>query len=180
VVSTGSGLALAGVVSWGEECGGATPGVYADVPGLTKWINDQRTAETPATGTSEAPAPSNDDNDPANPDLDIPDLGNDAVGDEFDELDMGDVDYDEFDDADYGEFDDGEFGDFEEDGEWYVVVSGPDGEVVYDFDEFIASVLFEDTAWAATDDGDAAWAADYGDADWETSDYGDEAFASVD
>lgn len=29
---------LAGVVSWGIECGGATPGVYAEVPVFARWI----------------------------------------------------------------------------------------------------------------------------------------------
>jgi secreted trypsin-like serine protease len=29
---------LAGVVSWGIECGGATPGVYAEVPAFARWI----------------------------------------------------------------------------------------------------------------------------------------------
>lgn len=30
---------LAGVVSWGIECGGATPGIYAEVPAFARWIN---------------------------------------------------------------------------------------------------------------------------------------------
>jgi trypsin len=36
---------LAGVVSWGAECGGAAPGVYAEVPALADWI----TSITPDT-----------------------------------------------------------------------------------------------------------------------------------
>lgn len=30
---------LAGVVSWGIECGGTTPGVYAEVPVFARWIS---------------------------------------------------------------------------------------------------------------------------------------------
>ena len=39
---------LVGVVSWGIECGGASPGVYSDVPGLSLWITSI-TADTPAS-----------------------------------------------------------------------------------------------------------------------------------
>jgi Ca2+-binding RTX toxin-like protein len=46
-IPTESGLALAGVTSWGDGCGGTTPGVYADVPGLTAWINANRNGDAP-------------------------------------------------------------------------------------------------------------------------------------
>lgn len=42
---------LVGVVSWGLECGGNTPGVYADVPGLASWI----TSITPGTPADDRP-----------------------------------------------------------------------------------------------------------------------------
>lgn len=38
---------LVGVVSWGIDCSGASPGVYADVAGLSSWITSI-TPETPA------------------------------------------------------------------------------------------------------------------------------------
>ena len=38
---------LAGVVSWGIECGGEAPGVYSDVAGLSAWITSI-TPDTPA------------------------------------------------------------------------------------------------------------------------------------
>ncbi len=39
VIATPDGVRLAGVTSWGlEPCGGSTPGVYAEVPSLTRWI----------------------------------------------------------------------------------------------------------------------------------------------
>ncbi len=40
---------LLGVVSWGIECGGAAPGVYADVPGVSDFL----TAITPDTPLAE-------------------------------------------------------------------------------------------------------------------------------
>ena len=42
---------LVGVVSWGIECGGAAPGVYSDVPGLSPWITSI-TPDTPAAERS--------------------------------------------------------------------------------------------------------------------------------
>ncbi|MCE9620819.1 MAG: serine protease [Actinomycetia bacterium] len=47
---------LVGVVSWGVECGGAAPGVYSDVPGLTTWI----TSITPDTPSEDRPVDTGD------------------------------------------------------------------------------------------------------------------------
>lgn len=33
---------LAGVVSWGVECGGSSPGVYAEIPHFRRWVLDNR------------------------------------------------------------------------------------------------------------------------------------------
>ena len=46
---------LAGVSSWGVECGGPEPGVYAEVPAVTGWL-EQRLADP------EAPVPPRHDN----------------------------------------------------------------------------------------------------------------------
>lgn len=54
-IQTANGPALAGVTSWGEECGGDTPGAYADVPGLTDWIkaaSNGEVAPDPESGPS--------------------------------------------------------------------------------------------------------------------------------
>ncbi len=40
-IDTPRGRVLAGVVSWGEECGGPTPGVYAEVPTFADWIAER-------------------------------------------------------------------------------------------------------------------------------------------
>jgi trypsin len=48
VVAADGAPRLVGVVSWGIECGGASPGVYADVAGLGTWIASI-TPDTPAT-----------------------------------------------------------------------------------------------------------------------------------
>ncbi|MEM7094939.1 MAG: serine protease [Actinomycetota bacterium] len=89
VVNSDRGPVLAGVVSWGEVCGGATPGVYADVPGLTGWINSARDGSAPT--------------DPGTPGGDDP--GTDGgAGDDFgNDVDLGD-------DFDFGD-DDGFYGD---------------------------------------------------------------------
>lgn len=40
-VATDNGQALAGVVSWGEECGGESAGVYAEVPTFATWVAER-------------------------------------------------------------------------------------------------------------------------------------------
>ncbi len=40
-ILTDRGRVLAGVTSWGEECGGETPGVYAEVPAFADWIDER-------------------------------------------------------------------------------------------------------------------------------------------
>lgn len=40
-IATENGHVLAGVVSWGEECGGETAGVYAEVPTYTDWVGER-------------------------------------------------------------------------------------------------------------------------------------------
>ena len=49
-VGFGADARLAGLVSWGLECAGPAPGVYAEVPGVADWI--LANAGGPLTGTS--------------------------------------------------------------------------------------------------------------------------------
>ena len=51
---TPEGPKLAGVVSWGDECGGDTPGVYAEVPNYLDFLATG--AAAPSTPAPEAPA----------------------------------------------------------------------------------------------------------------------------
>ena len=43
VISTETGPKLAGIVSWGEECAGASPGVYTEVPTFSEFITSNGT-----------------------------------------------------------------------------------------------------------------------------------------
>ena len=54
-IETDRGRVLAGVVSWGEECGGATAGAYAEVPAFSAWI-DERLADPDAPAPDRADA----------------------------------------------------------------------------------------------------------------------------
>ena len=51
VIDNGQGPRLAGVVSWGEECAGPTPGVYAEVPTFAAWIADRAGLNLPVAPT---------------------------------------------------------------------------------------------------------------------------------
>ncbi len=82
-----NGPVLAGVVSWGEECGGASPGVYAEVPTFAAWITER--VDNPDAPVGER--------------LPTPDFGDDWDDDDFgDDWDDSDADID----WDDGEFDD--------------------------------------------------------------------------
>jgi trypsin len=120
VVQTPDGPKLAGVVSWGDECGGATPGVYAEVPNYVDFL---RTGEaTPTVPAPDAPAENpetpGDVDGPAPTDgFDEDDLSDEYLDDEY----LGDDEYFDEDDLD-GEF----FGDDVEvlefiDGEWVAI-----------------------------------------------------------
>ena len=89
-IDTARGRVLAGVVSWGEECGGSAPGVYAEVPTFNSWI-EERLADPDAPGPDRLPA---------------------DAGEEFDE--WGD---DEYWDDELGEWDD-EWAEWDDDGSW--------------------------------------------------------------
>lgn len=55
-VSTENGRVLAGVVSWGEECGGESAGVYAEVPTFADWVAE-RIAEPDAPAGDRVESP---------------------------------------------------------------------------------------------------------------------------
>ena len=174
-IQTPSGPRLAGVVSWGEECGGPTPGVYAEVPTYASFIADAASgAIAPNTTGPSAPGGEGqaDNEDFADEDFDFGDEDfyyDDEFGDE--DFDYGDEDFyydDEFgnddfdfegewDDADDWYYDDG-FGDedfdFDFEGEW------DDADDWYYDDEFGDDYL--DGDWADDDWADDEWA------DWDT------------
>ena len=137
-IDTGNGLALAGVVSWGEECGGTTPGVYADVPGLTEWLDEVRggSAADDADDNGSDPEQGNTDGDDED---DIADEdGADESDGEFDEFidGLSDEEFQEFIDGLSDEEFDELFGDgADEDG-----ADESDGE----FDEFIDGLSDEE------------------------------------
>jgi len=176
---------LAGVVSWGEECGGTAPGVYADVPGLAGFINqaangavapatpdqppaseptdvptEEPTTATPVNVPDEAPT-----NVPVVLPVDIPvDIPVDGPLDEPQEHEVGDGDSGcEF-DSDF-EFDDSDW-------DWY-------SDDLYPMDEEDAIYLeidpefdhWNDAEWNDADWGDDAWA----DESWEDVEWDDAA-----
>lgn len=54
-VATNDGQKLAGVVSWGDECGGESAGVYAEVPTFATWVAE-RIADPDAPAGDRLPA----------------------------------------------------------------------------------------------------------------------------
>lgn len=54
-IGAGSEALLAGVVSWGLECAGPAPGIYAEVPAVIDWITTN--ARGPLTGTTSTQVP---------------------------------------------------------------------------------------------------------------------------
>ncbi|MEQ1874935.1 MAG: trypsin-like serine protease, partial [Ilumatobacteraceae bacterium] len=126
VVMAADGTArLVGVVSWGIECGGASPGVYADVAGLNSWI----TSITPDSPATDRPTGSDeeigewddgdwDDEYVVDDEYGWDDIDDDCRDDWNSEDDDGWEDEYDSEDDDY-EFDDYEFDDSEFDDEYY-------------------------------------------------------------
>lgn len=83
-IDSDRGRVLAGVVSWGDECGGPTAGVYVEVPTYAGWIAE-RIANPDA---------------PAGDRLPTPDYSDDFEGDDFegDDFDFENMTDDEFQD----------------------------------------------------------------------------------
>ncbi len=167
VTGTDGAPKLAGVTSWGDECGGATPGVYADVPGLTDFIrsaSDDSTAtptgDTPGTGTPTPESPADDTPITGTPTTDAPELdGDDGMFDddwaeweaefgdgEWDDTDWEDTDWEDTDweDTDWEDTDWEDSFLVEIDGEW---VEMTDAE----FDELFGTDAFLDDDFADED-----------------------------
>ncbi|MFT7474472.1 MAG: secreted trypsin-like serine protease [Verrucomicrobiales bacterium] len=94
VVDTSSGPRLAGVVSWGEECGGSTPGAYTELPAFAEFIGNPTAAEQTSPSVD------------VDPDIAVEDDDLDQNFDlDWDDLDAG-LDWDDadWDDAFEGDF----------------------------------------------------------------------------
>ncbi len=169
VVNSDRGPVLAGVVSWGEECGGATPGVYADVPGLTNWIEQNR-GEAPAGGDAPDADQDGADNDGVDePTDDIDDELGDDFGDDFDDEDpfLDDEYSDDGYDTDFeDEYGDDDYFDDEEDFDWSVFFDDdPYEDDLYDdeFGDFHEDEYGDDDEWFFWDGDDELYDDEFGD-----------------
>ena len=150
-ITTADGPKLAGVVSWGEECAGPTPGVYAEVPFYENFIQ---------TGAAEVTVEANN-NGSANAEGDF--QADDFDGTDFDEFDFDET---EFDDADFedGAYDWGD-SDFEDDAfDW------DDGEWVYEVEVDGEWVEMTEAELDAFLDSEGDFSDDWEDSDWDFED----------
>lgn len=116
VVETPNGPRLAGITSWGDECGGETPGVYAEVPAFADFLKAGQADELEQTEFDPADLEDDEDDDE---NFDVEALSDDeldAMSDEefYDYVDsLSDDEYD----ALFGDFDEDDFdeGDLDED-----------------------------------------------------------------
>ena len=145
VIDANGAPKLAGVVSWGIECGADTPGVYAEVPALADFIaTASGQPAPPATGEPTTPGTPSD---PSEPELS--DVDDELLDDEL----LDDIGFDEpaFDDP---AFDDPAF-----------------DEPAFD-DELVD--YFDDADWDDIEFGDIEWdEADWEDAAWDLSGWHD-------
>ena len=174
VVDGANGPVLAGVVSWGDECGGATPGVYADVAGLTTWVNENRdgAAAVPFDDTDDNQSDPDDGSDTADEDMYADDdffdddlWGSDTADDDFFDDDLWGSDT-----ADDDFFDDDLWGsdtaddDFFDDDLW----GGGFDEDMYADDDF-----FDDDGglWFFLDGDGSLWVEDDAGDLWDANDF---------
>ncbi|NND73466.1 MAG: serine protease [Ilumatobacter sp.] len=143
VVQSERGPVLAGVVSWGEECGGPSPGVYAEVPTFADWIAE-RVASPDAPPTERLPA----------------DAG---------EFDDGDWDDGDWDDADWDDAFDAEW----DDTDWDALDSMTDEEFESYLDALDAEWNDTDWDDTAHWDDPAEWTdhTDWDDSHWDDTDW---------
>ncbi len=149
VVQTADGPKLAGVVSWGDECGGDTPGVYAEVPNYIDFLN---TGE--ATASPNVPAPT----DPADTE-DAPDFDGDTADFDFEDDAMFDGEFADDDDFIVEEFIDGEWVEIDTtdwtDADWAELDAELEAEDFDDFDDedaYLDEFDPEDADWYELDD----------------------------
>lgn len=134
VIDTSTGPKLAGVVSWGDECGAETPGVYAEVPNYVDFLTSGSVAAAPVVEE----APEQVDPVEAAPEAEADDYDDN----EFDESFEGDFEDDEFFldflfeyfDDEWEDFDDYDldFDETDQDVDWYEL----DEEMDWDDHEF--------------------------------------------
>ncbi|MFK7917050.1 MAG: trypsin-like serine protease [Ilumatobacter sp.] len=137
-VATENGQVLAGVVSWGEECGDDLGGVYAEVPTFASWVAE-RVDDPDAPAGERLPAPDN------------------TFGEaEFEDGDFEDGDFLEIDDAFFDEYSDDELDAMTDDEFWdavdpYLVDDSESGNEAID-DTTFDDANFDDMTFDDFDD----------------------------
>lgn len=125
VIETASGPKLAGVVSWGDQCGADTPGVYAEVPNYVDFLATGSVASVPVV--EDAPQVDEPVEEAPEADFEIDEdfyFDEDTFEDDFGDSDsffdiIFDVLFGDFDDE-WEDFDDYDtFEDSDEDVDWY-------------------------------------------------------------
>lgn len=165
VVQTDDGPKLGGVTSWGEACGGATPGVYAEVPNYADFINANRAVAPGTDAQLSESSVSTQDADPAEAaegdfdsravDAALPDVDEEPIVDHLGTTDE-ERDADEFDvegDEAFDLEDSGQFADDFYDDEYDLADDG-------DLDDWTVEIWI-DGEWFAVD------TYDWTDAEWE-------------
>ncbi len=148
VTGTDGAPKLAGVVSWGSECGGDTPGVYAEVPTFADWINGaDDSATSGATETTDATQPA----EPTESGADFTDEYSPDAGFDDEYLDDADKDDGVWDDAD---LDDADFYDSDFDDSYW---DDAEFDESYWDDPDFDDTDFDEDYWDDTDWDHGAW-----------------------
>lgn len=190
VVETANGPRLAGITSWGDECGGETPGVYAEVPAFADFLKAGQADELEQTEFD--PADFEDDDDfeddfEDDDDFELEELSdeefdryiNSLTDEEFEALFDAAGDDAAGDDADLDEDSDGEeFGADEFDGD-DIADEDTDGGQIFDLAELeeLSDDEYFEFVDSLTDDEYEALMAEY---DMDADDFDSDAFDSDD